>query len=99
VAVDAAVRGRGIAAGMLRELTGRAPLRSCRYLETTVSPSNTASRKLFRGFARERDAQMRESVLFAERDFGEENHESEMLIRIGPFSGRQGQQRRGGNTP
>jgi L-2,4-diaminobutyric acid acetyltransferase len=88
VAVDAPMRGAGIAAAMLHALLARSALRACRHLETTVSPSNTASRRLFHGLARERSAQAHESLLFAESAFGGEEHEREMLIRIGPFPGK-----------
>lgn len=87
VAVDASVRGAGHATTMLRELLARPIVRRCEYLETTVSPSNTTSRRLFHGLARELDAPVNESLLFAEKDFGGEDHECEMLIRIGPIKG------------
>jgi L-2,4-diaminobutyric acid acetyltransferase len=85
VAVDSDMRGRGIAAMMLDELLMRPALRSCRYLETTVSPSNAPSRRLFYALAQRLGAPLHETVLFAESDFGEESHECEQLIRIGPF--------------
>lgn len=87
VAVDASTRGTGLAKTMLRELLLRPLVRGCTHLETTVSPSNTASRRLFHALARELDAPVNETLLFAESDFGGENHECEMLIRIGPFQG------------
>ena len=87
VAVAEEVRGQGLARAMLHELLSRPALRGCRYLETTVSPSNEASRRLFDGFAREVRAPVTEQILFCEQDFGGENHEQEVLIRIGPFAG------------
>ena len=87
VAVDASARGTGLAKTMLRDLLARPLVRGSTHLETTVSPSNTASRRLFYALARELDAPVNEEVLFAESDFGGENHECEMLIRIGPFGG------------
>jgi L-2,4-diaminobutyric acid acetyltransferase len=89
VAVDASMRGTGLATTMLRELLARPVVAGCRYLETTVSPSNTASRRLFQALARALRAQQTENLLFAEEDFGGENHECEMLIRIGPLQGEQ----------
>lgn len=88
VAVAAEMRGRGLARAMLRELVNRPVLRDCRYLETTVSPSNMPSRRLFHSLARERGAAITERVLFSEADFGPEPHERETLIRIGPFAGK-----------
>jgi len=87
VAVAEEVRGQGLARAMLRELLARPAVCDCRYLETTVSPSNEPSRGLFHGLARECGAAITERVLFAEPDFGAEPHEAETLIRIGPFAG------------
>lgn len=87
VAVAEELRGQGLAQAMLRELLDRPALRDCRFLETTVSPSNEPSRRLFHSLARERRAAITERVLFSEQDFGSEHHESETLIRIGPFAG------------
>jgi L-2,4-diaminobutyric acid acetyltransferase len=87
VAVAEEMRGQGLARAMLRELLTRPALRGCRYLETTVSPSNEPSRRVFHGLARELHTPVAERVLFAEADFGDEQHERETLIRIGPFAG------------
>lgn len=87
VAVAAQMRGSGLAKAMLRELLGREALCGCRYLETTVSPSNTPSRRLFYSLARELGVQVTEKALFLEQDFGRDQHEQETLIRIGPLAG------------
>jgi L-2,4-diaminobutyric acid acetyltransferase len=84
VAVSAALRGQGLALRMLRELLARPAVRGCRYLETTVSPSNEPSMRLFRRLARELCAPVAEQEMFEEGDFGDERHEREKLIRIGP---------------
>jgi L-2,4-diaminobutyric acid acetyltransferase len=85
VAVAGEMRGRGLARAMLEELLARAAVRGCRYLETTVSPSNEPSRRLFHSLARALEAPVDEQVLFHEEDFGDERHERETLIRIGPL--------------
>ena len=87
IAVAEDVRGQGLARAMLDELLARPALRDCRYLETTVSPSNEPSRRVFLALAREHGAAVTERKLFAESDFGNSAHESEVLIRIGPFAG------------
>jgi L-2,4-diaminobutyric acid acetyltransferase len=87
VAVAEQVRGGGLAMAMLRDLLARDAVRDCHYLETTVTPSNAPSRRLFRSLARELDAPLVENVLFHEKDFGGEGHETEALLRIGPFTG------------
>jgi len=85
VAVDGSLRGQGLAGRMLQQLLARPAARGCRYLETTVSPSNGPSLKLFHRLARELDAPVDCQAMFEEADFGDERHESETLIRIGPF--------------
>lgn len=85
VAVDASCRGQGLALRMLRELLERPALRGCRYLETTVSPSNGASMTVFYRLARDLGAPVAQEEMFEEADFGDEPHESEKLIRIGPI--------------
>jgi L-2,4-diaminobutyric acid acetyltransferase len=87
VAVHAAARGRRLGARMLRELLSRPEVRNCRYLETTVSPSNAASMRMFEGLARELNAPLARQEMFQEEEFGAERHESEALLRIGPFAG------------
>lgn len=89
VAVAAAARGRGVAGAMLRDILARPRASGCTHLETTVSPSNTPSRRLFLALARELGAQVHETPLFASADFGDEDHECEVLIRMGPLPGRQ----------
>jgi L-2,4-diaminobutyric acid acetyltransferase len=89
VAVAAETRGQGLAAAMLRDLLQRKGVRACRYLETTVSPSNEPSRRLFYALARDLGAAVTEKALFAEKHFGCESHEREVLLRIGPLTGQQ----------
>nr|WP_010133480.1 diaminobutyrate acetyltransferase [Microbulbifer agarilyticus] len=86
VAVAESGRGMGLAGRMLREILSRPACRGVRYLETTITPDNEASWALFRGFARKLDAVCIDSVMFdRERHFNGQ-HDSEMLLRIGPFA-------------
>lgn len=87
VAVDPAMRGRALAVTMLRELLARPAVRGCRWLETTVSPSNAASRRVFAKLAQGLAAPLTETACFGAEDFGAEDHEEERLIRIGPLPG------------
>ena len=90
VGVDPDWRGYGIAGRLVRELVALPACGNRQYLETTVTPSNKASRALFHGFARRIGADVEESVYFSTQDFPEP-HEPEMLLRIGPLpSGRTG---------
>lgn len=88
VAVHEHARGLGLARRMLGDLLSRPWLGDIRYLETTVGPSNQASRALFARIARDLDADLTEHPLFARRHFGAQAHEDEPLLRIGPFDRR-----------
>jgi len=85
VAVDPEARGARLGAQMLRHLLARDAASEIRYLETTVSPSNTASRRMFQRFADLIDAPIDEQMLFDRDAFGYEDHEEEVLLKIGPL--------------
>ena len=85
VAVDASMRGKGVASRMLKVLLGRENLRDIRHIETTISPSNSASRNLFGHLARELRAGITDRPCFGKGLFGGEAHEDEQLYRVGPF--------------
>lgn len=78
-------QGRGLATRMIGELLIRHAASGGSYLEATVTPSNTASQKLFRGIARRLDVPCRETPEFESAHFPEGGHEEEVLFRIGPF--------------
>lgn len=87
VAVDEAARGRGLAAAMLDGLA----LRVARELgidglETTVTPDNTPSNRLFTSFAQRHGAATEKEVLFDTGAFPEGGHAPEVLYRIGPVA-------------
>lgn len=86
VAVAAQMRGQKLGTRMLQHLLQHciAP-RGLRWLETTISPSNEASRALFTQFAMRHGAGCTTTTLFAASDFGESGHEEECLYRIGPW--------------
>lgn len=88
VAVDASERGRGLGRALLDELFTRLVGRGVRYLESTITPDNKASVKLFTSFAQRWSAELESSTLFARSDFPDDNdlHEQEDLFRIGPLS-------------
>ncbi|NUP33822.1 MAG: diaminobutyrate acetyltransferase [Streptomycetaceae bacterium] len=84
VAVAPDARKRGLAARMIDELLQRRGRFGQKYVEATVTPGNTASMALFRGFGRDRGAPVRECDLFAAAQFPGGGHEPEVLFRIGP---------------
>lgn len=88
VGVDEAARGKGLAGEMIQSILRRPGCASVRFVEATVTPSNDASLRLFRGLARKLATHCEESICFPEHLFPEDGHESEWLLRIGPFSQR-----------
>lgn len=86
VAVDSSMRRQGLARKMIETLLARSVCSQIKYLECTVTPDNKASRKLFGSIARDHQTELRESVLFNKKHFGNEGHEEECLLRIGPLS-------------
>ncbi|MFJ4773246.1 diaminobutyrate acetyltransferase [Streptomyces uncialis] len=93
VAVDSAHRGRGLAAALLDGLTGRvtadrasAPV-ALNSLETTITPGNTASERLFLSYAERHGLAVDREVLFGAGVFPDGGHDPEILYRIGPFAG------------
>lgn len=85
VAVAARMRGQGLGQRMLHGLCARPGLEAIRYIETTVSPGNQASRRMFASLARSLDAECVERLLFDAPLFGPGGHDAEPLLRIGPF--------------
>ncbi|MBW8481150.1 diaminobutyrate acetyltransferase [Actinomadura parmotrematis] len=86
VAVDRDHRGLGLARRMLDELVRRPAPRPTRFVEATVTPSNTASAALFASFARDRGCPLTRTPLFAPAHL--DGHEPEHLHRLGPLPDR-----------
>ncbi|MFD0200354.1 MULTISPECIES: diaminobutyrate acetyltransferase [Saccharothrix] len=72
-------RGRGVARAMLDALVG-----GTRYVETTVTASNTASIRLFTAVARDHGVGHTREPLFTTGVFPDP-HEAEELHRLGPW--------------
>lgn len=89
IAVAEKWRGHGLAQSMLKTLLQRPKLRDIQFLETTITPSNQASTKLFRRFAAEHQAALTTSVLFSKTAHFAGTHDDEVLFRIGPFHSSQ----------
>ncbi|MFE0452115.1 diaminobutyrate acetyltransferase [Streptomyces sp. NPDC058914] len=87
VAVDAAYRGRGLAAALLDGLTARLTAeRPVTTVETTITPGNTASERLFTSYAARHGADLSREVLFGAGLFPDGPHDPEVLYRIGPLT-------------
>ncbi|UJF32351.1 diaminobutyrate acetyltransferase [Paenibacillus hexagrammi] len=79
-------QGRGIAASLLQELVSSEACRQVRYVQATISPSNTASQTLFRRLASDLQAKLEIKEGFPATLFPGDAHEDEDLIQIGPFN-------------
>lgn len=87
VGVDPDCRGQGLARRSVLALLRRLHPQGVRFLEATVTPSNEASAALFRGVARRLGVPCEERTLFARELFpAGDDHEEEVLFRIGPWS-------------
>jgi len=86
IGVHPRARGTGLARKLLNFLIHRPGKHPVRYLEATVAPSNEASQRLFRGFAKSMDVPCEVRPCFTAEHFGGNQHEPEALFRVGPFS-------------
>ena len=87
IAVSRSYRGYGLGLNMLLEVLEREACREVRYLEATISPSNQASRALFRRLSDQLATKIRVSEGYTAELFPTEgSHEDEELFRIGPFN-------------
>ncbi|MFQ6200472.1 GNAT family N-acetyltransferase, partial [Streptomyces sp. NPDC000405] len=87
VAVDAAYRGHGVAAALLDGLTARLGAgHGVASVETTITPGNTASERLFTSYAARHGAPVTREVLFDSGLFPDGPHQPEVLYRIGPLT-------------
>lgn len=85
VAVDESARGAGLASKMLSHLLEREACRGVRFIETTITEGNKASWALFERLAKNLKADLNSSVMFDKQIHFASRHDSEMLVRIGPF--------------
>lgn len=86
VAVDASMRGKGVARMMLSSVMSRPECAGVEFIETTVGPSNAPSRGLFESFSKKWNYPLDVSEFLPASAFGELEHESEELLRIGPVT-------------
>ncbi|MFZ3492823.1 diaminobutyrate acetyltransferase [Streptomyces sp. 5.8] len=86
IAVDESVHGLGIAGALLDGLSARvASEHGLSFLETTISPGNLASERLFASYAARHGATLTREVLFAPEEFPDRGYAPEVLHRIGPL--------------
>ncbi|WP_019620317.1 diaminobutyrate acetyltransferase [Amphritea japonica] len=86
VAVSSAARGQGLGSRMLQQLLDRKESASVTHLETTITETNDASWALFKRLAENFDAPLERSVMFDRVTHFNDEHDSELLARIGPLA-------------
>lgn len=86
IGVDSDFRGQGIALGLLDYLLDSDACANIQHIETTITPDNIASRKLFERLATNRHIAITESPDYFSADyFPGEGHLAESLFRLGPL--------------
>lgn len=85
VAVDTPAQNRGVASQMLNHILARDACRDVRFVETTVTKDNAASRAMFASLARRHSASIDESVMFDRQTHFLNLHDTEYRLRIGPL--------------
>ncbi|WP_299586922.1 diaminobutyrate acetyltransferase [uncultured Microbulbifer sp.] len=86
VAVAERARGFGLASRMLNHIISRPQCKFVSYLETTITKSNQASWALFRRAAQKLSSNLNSSVWIDGQLHFDGLHDSEHLVRIGPFT-------------
>lgn len=86
VAVDSAARGHGLAQRLIRDILARESSAGIDRLHTTVTPSNEASRAMFRRLAESLTAAVETRPHFDRHIHLAGQAETEELFSIGPFT-------------
>lgn len=85
VAVHSVARGQRLASKMLQHILQRPSCKNVDRLETTITADNEASWALFGSLARSLNAETTSAVFFDKVQHFNGQHDSEHLLRIGPF--------------
>ena len=85
VAVGEKARGQGLASRMLVNILTRDECKEVDHLETTITEDNQASWALFQGLADKLQTTLTQSPQFDRELHFAGQHDTEVLVRIGPF--------------
>lgn len=88
IAVDEEQREKGLATRLLVHLLKQTANKNIRYIEATVTPSNTPSKKLFKSLADKLNTKCEVDICFSAEQFPNSSHEPEFTYRIGPINER-----------
>lgn len=86
VAVAETARGLGLATAMIANILDRPANHDVRWIETTITETNEASWTLFKRYAHKRNAPFEQDILFHRDKHFHGQHDTEFLLRIGPFA-------------
>ncbi|MFL0809203.1 MAG: diaminobutyrate acetyltransferase [Agarilytica sp.] len=86
VAVDESVRGQGLAHKMITQILKNDSCSNVQFIETTITADNQSSWALFEKLAVRLDARTQKTPLFLQECHFDGKHDTETLMRIGPFS-------------
>ncbi len=86
VAVDERARGLGLASRMLVHILNRPSCHGIKHLETTITQDNQPSWSLFKSLAKRLDTKLQSSEYMDKETHFDGQHDSESLVRIGPFN-------------
>ncbi len=86
VAVSEKARGQGLAKRMLLDILNRDTDSQLSYLETTITDNNPGSWALFGSLAKELNTELARSELFTKELHFQGSHDTENLVRVGPFN-------------
>lgn len=79
-------RGQSLARKMVQGILERPGNRDIQHIQATVSPSNTASRRVFESLAKHLNTTLTVDPLFEAEHFGGAEHEPENRFSLGPFT-------------
>lgn len=85
VAVAEQGRGKGLASRMLSSLLNRPHNKEIRFLETSITSANQASWSLFESLSKTLSAEFQSSDWMEKEKHFNGQHDTEILVRIGPF--------------
>ncbi len=86
VAVSESARGQGLGSRMITHLLDRPQCQAIRFIETSITDDNRASWALFGSLAKKLSADLQSSPWMNKKHHFADQHDSEVLVRVGPFN-------------
>lgn len=86
VAIDQPARGLGLSSQMLKHILHRPECGGISFIETTITQDNKPSWGLFKSLAKKLGANIQSATWLDKQVHFDNQHDSELLVRIGPFN-------------